>query len=106
MHWTLLVIAGLLEIVWAIAIKYTQGFTRLVPTVVTVVSTVVSFYLLSLALKQIPVGTGYAVWVGIGAAGTAVIGMFFLGEPKTALRIGSLCLIVLGILGLKLAEPS
>ena len=101
MAWIYLIVAGLLEIVWAIGLKYTEGFTRLWPSVVTLGAMFFSFALLSQALKTIPVGTGYAVWTGIGAAGTAVIGMIFLGESREALRIICLALIVAGVFGLK-----
>jgi quaternary ammonium compound-resistance protein SugE len=103
MAWTYLVLAGLLEIGWAIGLKYTEGFTRLVPSVLTVLSMVVSVVLLGLALKTLPVGTGYAVWTGIGTVGTALLGIYLLGEPANAMRIACIGLIVAGILGLKLA---
>lgn len=103
MAWTCLIIAGLLEIGWAIGLKYTQGFTRLWPSVATIVAMIASFALLARALKTIPVGTGYAVWTGIGAAGTAIIGMLFLGESRDVVRLLCLVLIVSGVAGLKLA---
>lgn len=106
MAWTLLVIAGLFEVGWAIGLKYTEGFTRLWPSVWTVAAMIVSIVLLGLALKSIPVGTGYAVWTGIGAVGVAILGMILFGEPKTLLRIGSILLIVAGIVGLKVVTPS
>jgi quaternary ammonium compound-resistance protein SugE len=106
MNWTLLVVAGLFEIGWAIGLKYTEGFTRLWPSVWTVASMVVSIALLGLALKTIPIGTGYAVWTGIGAAGTAILGIILFAEPATALRLGSIGLIVAGIVGLKLVSPN
>ena len=106
MAWTYLFIAGLLEIGWAIGLKYTDGFTRLWPSVVTGICMIASFILLALALKTIPVGTGYAVWTGIGAAGTAIIGMIFLGESREILRIFCLVLIVAGVIGLKLVSKS
>jgi len=106
MDWTLLVVAGLFEIGWAIGLKYTEGFTRLWPSVWTVASMVVSIALLGLALKTIPIGTGYAVWTGIGAAGTAILGIILFAEPATALRLGSIGLIVAGIVGLKLVSPN
>ncbi|MGV3774861.1 MAG: quaternary ammonium compound efflux SMR transporter SugE [Verrucomicrobiales bacterium] len=102
MAWIYLVIAGLLETIWAIGLKYTEGFTRLWPSVGTVACMAVSFFLLSLALKTIPIGTGYAVWTGIGAAGTACIGMIYFGESREIGRIFCLLLIVAGIVGLKL----
>ncbi len=104
MAWTYLVLAGLFEIGWAIGLKYTEGFTRLVPSVLTVASMAVSVVLLGLALKTLPVGTGYAVWTGIGTVGTAILGVVLLGEPAGALRLASIGLIVAGILGLKLAS--
>ena len=104
MAWTLLVVAGLLEIVWAIGLKFTDGFTRFWPSILTLLAMLASFYLLSRALQTLPVGTGYAVWTGIGAAGTAVIGMLVLGESVSLLRIVSLVLILAGIAGLKLAH--
>jgi quaternary ammonium compound-resistance protein SugE len=103
MAWTYLVLAGVLEIGWAIGLKYTDGFTRLVPSVLTGLSMVASVILLGLALKTLPVGTGYAVWTGIGTVGTAILGIYLLGEPATAMRLGCIGLIVAGILGLKLA---
>jgi quaternary ammonium compound-resistance protein SugE len=106
MDWILLAVAGLFEIGWAIGLKYTEGFTRLWPSVWTVASMVVSIALLGLALKTIPIGTGYAVWTGIGAAGTAILGIILFAEPATALRLGSIGLIVAGILGLKLVSPN
>jgi quaternary ammonium compound-resistance protein SugE len=102
MSWLLLIVAGLLEIVWAVGLSYTQGFTRLVPSVITAAGLVASMILLAAALRTIPVGTGYAVWVGIGAVGTAVVGMVALDEPVTPARIACLALIVGGIIGLKL----
>jgi quaternary ammonium compound-resistance protein SugE len=106
MAWIYLFVAGLLEIGWAIGLKYTEGFSRLWPTVMTVGTMIASFGLLAQALKTIPVGTGYAVWTGIGAAGTAVIGMLFLGESREVLRILCMVLIVAGVLGLKLAASA
>jgi len=101
MAWTFLIIAGILEIGWAIGLKYTEGFSRLWPSVATLCAMIVSIALLSVALKTIPVGTGYAVWTGIGAAGTAIIGMAFLGESREALRMLCILLIIAGVLGLK-----
>jgi quaternary ammonium compound-resistance protein SugE len=106
MAWIYLFIAGFLEIGWAIGLKYTEGFTRLWPSVATAACMIVSFILLALALKTIPVGTGYAVWTGIGAAGTAILGMIFLGEPREVLRILCLALIISGVIGLKLVSKS
>ena len=102
--WSYLVIAGLLEIVWAIGLKYTEGFTRLVPSLVTLAAMIVSVWFLALALRAIPVGTGYAVWTGIGAIGTAILGMVLFAEPATAARLACIGLIVAGILGLKLVS--
>jgi quaternary ammonium compound-resistance protein SugE len=106
MAWVWLTLAGLLEIVWAVGLKYTEGFTRLLPSALTVLAMVGSVYLLALAVRAIPIGTAYAVWTGIGAVGVAIVGMVLLGEPKDALRVGSIVLIVLGIAGLKLVTPS
>ena len=105
MAWIYLFIAGLLEIGWAIGLKHTEGFTKLWPSVGTVLAMVASFTLLAEALKTIPMGTGYAVWTGIGAAGTAVIGMLFLGESRELMRILSLLLIVAGVVGLRFGSP-
>jgi quaternary ammonium compound-resistance protein SugE len=102
MAWTMLFIAGLLEIGWAIGLKYTDGFTRLTPSVLTIVSMIASVALLGLALKSLPVGTAYAVWTGIGTVGTALLGIALLGEPATVLRLVCIGLIVAGIVGLKL----
>lgn len=106
MAWLLLIIAGLCEIVWAIGLKHTAGFTRIWPTVVTLTAMIVSIVLLGIAMKSLPVGTSYAVWVGIGAVGTAVMGILVLGEPANVGRIASLTLIIAGIVGLKLATPT
>ncbi|OQM73931.1 quaternary ammonium compound efflux SMR transporter SugE [Manganibacter manganicus] len=103
MSWIFLFFAGLLEIGWAIGLKYTDGFTRPVPTVLTVFSMIASMILLGIALKGLPVGTAYAVWTGIGTVGTALLGIWLLGEPASAVRLGCIALIVCGILGLKLA---
>lgn len=103
MAWLVLVLAGLFEIGWAIGLKYTDGFTRLWPTLGTLASMVVSLGLLGIAMKSLPVGTAYAVWVGVGAVGTAILGIVLLGEPANAGRMVSLGLIVAGIIGLKLA---
>jgi quaternary ammonium compound-resistance protein SugE len=103
--WVLLVIAGLLEVGWAIGLKYTAGFTRLWPSVLTIVAMLLSVVMLGVAMKSLPVGTSYAVWVGVGAVGTAILGMVLFGEPASAGRLASLGLIVAGIVGLKLATP-
>jgi quaternary ammonium compound-resistance protein SugE len=104
LSWLYLLLAGLLEIAWASTLKQTAGFTRLGPSVVTAVLYFISLYLLSLGLRDLPASSGYAVWVGIGAVGTALVGILFLGEPKSALRLISIALIVLGVIGLRLAE--
>ena len=106
MAWIILLVAGLFEVGWAVGLKYTEGFTRLWPTVGTGVSMVLSMALLGWALKTLPLGTAYAVWTGIGAIGTALFGILVLKEPATAARLVCLCLIVAGILGLKLFTPS
>ncbi len=103
MPWIVLVVAGLFEIGWAIGLKYTDGFTRLWPSVGTVLAMIVSLGLLGVAMKSLPVGTSYAVWVGVGAVGTAILGIVLLGEPVTAGRLFSLALIIAGIVGLKLS---
>ena len=103
MSWILLFFAGLFEIGWAIGLKYTDGFSRPLPTILTVVSMTVSVVMLGLALKTLPVGTAYAVWTGIGTVGTALLGIWLLGEPATAMRLACIGLIVAGIIGLKLA---
>ena len=104
MAWAYLALAGLFEVGWAIGLKYTEGFTRIVPSVLTLVIMVVSVLLLGPALKTLPVGTGYAVWTGIGTVGTALLGIYLMGEPATATRLACIGLIVAGILGLKLAS--
>ncbi len=104
MSWVLLIIAGLLEVGWAIGLKYTDGFTRLWPSVGTIISLVASFVLLGLAVKSLPVGTAYAIWVGIGAVGTAVLGIILFKESADTLKLVSLGLICAGIAGLKLAH--
>ncbi len=105
MNWIVLVTAGLFEIGWAIGLKYTDGFTRFWPTVGTVLAMVISLGLLGIAMKTLPVGTAYAIWVGVGAVGTAILGIVLLGESANIARLLSLALIVLGIIGLKLATP-
>ena len=103
MSWIILFIAGLLEVVWAIGLKYTHGFTRLTPSVITVSAMIVSIVLLSWAMRSLPVATAYAVWTGIGAVGAAITGILLLGESASLARIVSLALIVAGIIGLKLS---
>lgn len=104
--WILLGLAGVLEIGWAVGLKYTQGFTRPVPTVLTVVSMIASMTLLGLAVRNLPIGTAYAVWTGIGTVGTALLGIVLFKEPATGARLGCIALIVLGILGLKVLTPA
>lgn len=104
MAWAYLVIAGCFEMGWAIGLKYTDGFTRLVPTALTVAAMIISVLLLGLALRDLPVGTGYAVWTGIGTVGTALLGMYLFGDPATVARLASIGLIVAGIIGLKLVS--
>ena len=104
MSWVYLFVAGLFEIGWAIGLKYTDGFTRLVPTVLTAISMAISLGLLGLALKSLPVGTAYAVWTGVGTVGTALLGIYLFGEPATALRLTCIGLIVAGIVGLKVVS--
>ncbi len=102
MAWIYLLLAGLSEIGWAVGLKYTAGFTRLVPSVLTLACMGVSIGLLGLALKTLPLGTAYAIWTGIGTVGTALLGIWLFGEPATAFRLGCIALIVSGIVGLKL----
>ena len=102
MAWAWLSLAGLLEVVWAVGLKYTDGFTRLVPSAITAVAMAGSVYFLALAVRTIPIGTAYAVWTGIGAVGVAILGMILFDEPKTLLRAASILLIIAGIAGLKL----
>jgi quaternary ammonium compound-resistance protein SugE len=104
MSWVYLFVAGLFEIGWAIGLKYTNGFTRLVPTVLTAISMAVSLGLLGLALKTLPVGTAYAVWTGVGAVGTAILGIYLLNEPAAVGRLVCIGLIVAGIVGLKVVS--
>ena len=106
MNWFILVVAGLFEVGWAIGLKYTDGFTRLWPSVATGLCMLISVLLLGIAMKTLPVGTAYAVWVGIGAVGTAILGIVLLGDTANAGRIASLALIVAGVIGLKLATPA
>ena len=106
MNWIILVLAGVFEIGWAIGLKYTDGVTRLWPTVGTAMAMFVSLALLGIAMKTLPVGTAYAVWVGVGAVGTAILGITLFGEPANIGRLLSLLLILAGIVGLKLATPN
>nr|WP_240955767.1 multidrug efflux SMR transporter [Streptomyces thermoviolaceus] len=100
----MLIIAGLLEVAWSIALKYSEGFTRPVPSVLTVAGIVASMLLLARATRSLPIGTAYGVWVGIGAAGAAVLGMLVLGEPATAARIFFVCLLLTAVVGLKVTS--
>lgn len=102
MAWALLFAAGLFEVGWAVGLKFTDGFTRLLPSVGTVLSMIISLGLLGLALRTLPLGTAYAVWTGVGTVGTALLGIALFGEPATAMRLGCIALIVAGIAGLKL----
>jgi quaternary ammonium compound-resistance protein SugE len=104
MAWVYLVIAGIFEVVWAMGLKYSHGFTKLWPTLITLGGMVISFYLLSLATKTLPMGTAYAVWTGIGALGAVLMGILLLGEPVNVLRIVFLGFILVGIVGLKLTS--
>lgn len=103
MPWVILVLAGLLEVVWAVGLKYTQGFTRIVPSAITVAGMVASVWLLAISMKTLPLGTAYAVWVGIGTIGAFIAGILLFGEAAGWLRIGSVMLIVAGLVGLKLS---
>ena len=106
MAWALLVLAGLFEVGWAIGLKYTDGFSRPLPTVWTITAMIASVWLLGVAMKSLPVGTAYSVWVGVGAVGTVILGIVLLGESANAARLVSIAFIVVGIVGLKLATPA
>ena len=106
MAWAYLVVAGLFECGWAIGLKYTDGFTKPIPSLLTIMAMAISFWFLSVAMKTIPIGTAYAVWTGIGAVGVAMLGMLFLGESRDVLRVICLLLIVSGIVGLKLVSST
>ncbi len=106
MAWMLLLVAGLLEVVWAVGLKYTQGFTRLVPSMVTVSAMIVSVWLLALAMKTLPVGTAYAVWTGIGVIGAVILGILLFGESASPARLACIALIISGIVGLKLVTTA
>ncbi len=106
MAWPLLILAGLFEVAWAIGLKYSDGFTRPFASVLTLTAMGISFWLLATAMKTLPVGTAYSVWVGIGAVGTVILGIFLFDEPASAIRLLSVGLIVTGIIGLKLASPA
>lgn len=101
MSWTILFLAGIFEIFWAVGLKYSDGFTKLFPTIFTIVTMIISFYLLSLALKALPIGTAYAVWVGIGTVGTVIAGIMLFGESMSLIRVMSILFIFIGIVGLK-----
>ena len=104
MAWIILIVAGLLEVVWAIGLKYSEGFTRFWPSVLTIIAMVISMGLLGIAMKSLPAGTAYSIWVGIGAVGTVVLGIALLGEPANAARLISVGFIIAGIIGLKLVH--
>ena len=106
MAWTILIVAGFLEIVWAIGLKHTQGFTKPWPSTWTIAAMIASMYLLARAAEKLPIGTAYAVWTGIGAVGTAILGMVLFNEPRNALRLVWLALIVIGIVGLKIGPKA
>lgn len=106
MAWVILVIAGFFEVGWAIGLKYAEGFTRLWPTIWTVLAMIMSLWLLGIAMKSLPVGTAYSVWVGVGAVGTVMLGIVLLGEPANGARLISVALIIAGIIGLKFATPA
>ncbi len=106
MSWLLLILAGLLEVLWAVGLKYTEGFTKLWPTLITVSAMLVSLALLGVAMKTLPVSTAYAVWMGIGVVGTAILGIMVLNEPATFGRLFSICLILAGVIGLKLTTSA
>lgn len=105
MAWVILVLAGLFEVGWAIGLKYSEGFARLWPSLWTMLSMIASIWLLAIAMKSLPVGTAYSVWVGVGSVGTVILGIVLLGEPAGAARLISVALIVAGIIGLKLTAP-
>ena len=106
MAWIILVLAGLFEVGWAIGLKYTEGFTRLGPTIWTILAMIISLWLLGVAVKSLPLGTAYSIWVGVGAVGTVTLGIVLLGESASAGRIISVVFIIAGIIGLKLATPA
>ncbi|MEH7444763.1 quaternary ammonium compound efflux SMR transporter SugE [Bacillus sp. JJ1122] len=106
MAWVFLIIAGVFEVVWAIGLKYTEGFTKVLPTVITLLGMAISFYFLSMAVKTLPIGTAYAIWTGIGAAGAVILGIVLFGEPKSLLRLMFVAFILIGIIGLKATSGS
>ena len=105
MNWIILIIAGLFEVGWAVGLKYTEGFTRLWPTLGTIISMIISLGLLGIAMKGLPLGTAYSIWVGVGAVGTVILGIVLLGESASVPRMISVALIIAGIIGLKLSNP-
>ena len=105
MPWLLLLLAGIFEVAWAVGLKYSEGFTRLWPSLGTAVAMAISLALLAAAMRSLPLGTAYAVWVGVGAVGTVILGVVLFGEPATVLRLGCVALILVGIVGLKLLTP-
>jgi len=104
MAWIILLLAGLLEVVWTVGLKYTEGFTKIVPSIITVIAIIASMFLLSLAMRSIPMGTAYAIWTGIGAVGAVIMGIILFGESMAIMRLLSAALIVCGIIGLKLSS--
>lgn len=104
MAWLILFLAGLFEVAWAVGMKYSEGFSRLTPSLITAVCMAISVWFLSISMRTLPLGTAYAVWTGIGAIGAVIVGVVVFKEPVTALRIGSACLIIIGLLGLKLSS--
>ncbi|HHU16716.1 MAG TPA: quaternary ammonium compound efflux SMR transporter SugE [Clostridiales bacterium] len=106
MKWIYLFIAGGFEVLWAVGLKYSYGFTRLIPSVVTISGMIISFYFLSLALKSLPLGTSYAIWTGIGTVGSVILGIFLFKESASITRIFFICLIITGIVGLKITSPN
>jgi len=106
MAWVILVLAGVFEVGWAIGLKYTEGFSKLWPTIWTVLSMIISLWLLGIAMRSLPVGTAYGIWVGVGAVGTVILGIVLLGEPANATRLVSVALIIAGIVGLKISTPA
>ncbi len=106
MNWIILVIAGLFEVGWALGLKYTEGFSRLWPSVFTVLAIIISLTLLGLAMRTLPVGTAYAIWTGIGMVGTVIAGIILMGDPVSVFRVASISLILIGIVGLKISTPA
>jgi quaternary ammonium compound-resistance protein SugE len=106
MAWVILVLAGLFEVGWAVGLKYTEGFTRLWPTMWTILAMIISLWLLGIAMKSLPLGTAYSIWVGVGAVGTVILGIVLLGESANVGRLISVAFIIAGIIGLKIATPA